>query len=111
MLYLSQVDSKYLTEKEKIAHMSHDSMQAGVQKILEDAKFDSMYTALGPRQAIQKAAGKNMAPLIEAYQRAPRPVQPAPQNPNPVNQPAVQNQNPVNQPVNQNQNPVLQPHA
>lgn len=106
MLYLSQVESKYPGIREKQAQMSHDAMQAGVQKIMEDPKFKNMFTALGPQQAMQKAAAASLSPLMSAYQKAPgaAPVQqPVVQNPNP--NPAPVQPNPVGQ---QNPQPGLQ---
>ena len=92
MLYLAQVDKQYPTEKEKLAQMNHDAMQAGVQKILEDPKFGNMFNSMGERQALQKASAKDLSPLVEAYEKSYAP--PAPQQPAPQQQ-QLQNQNPV----------------
>ena len=89
MLYLAQLEKKYPTEKEKLAQMNHDTMQAGVQKIMEDPKFGNMFASMGERQALQKASANDLSPLVEAYEKAYAPPAQQPQ-PQPQVQPQPQ---------------------
>lgn len=93
MLYLTEVNAKFPSPRDRRGEMSHDKMQAGVQKIMEDAKFKNMFRDMGERNIVQLMTGKNVTPLIEAYRNAPgagpavnpqpnhRPEQPALQDP------------------------------
>ena len=94
MLYLSQVERKNSSEQEKLAEMSHDAMQAGVQKIMEDPKFGNLFNDLGSRNALQLASAKNSNLLLDAYQKAPGAPEPQAQpQPQPQLQPGQPEQN------------------
>ena len=93
MLYLTEVNAKFPSPRDRRGEMSHDKMQAGVQKIMEDVKFKNMFRDTGERNIVQMMTAKNVTPLIEAYRKAPgagpavnpqpnhRPEQPALQDP------------------------------
>ena len=110
MLYLTQVNAKFPSEKDRKKQMSHDTMQDGVQKIMEDGKFKNMFRSLGPKGAMQLMTGKNVMPLMEAYRNAPEPapaVNPRP-NPQPA-QPALQDPNHAQPQQQQQQQQQQQP--
>ena len=94
MLYLTQVNSKFPSAKDRRGEMSHDKMQDGVQKIMEDGKFKNMFRNLGPKGAMQLMTGKSMTPLMEAYRNAPEPAPAVNPQPNrQPNRPALQDPN------------------
>ena len=101
MIYLNQIDVQKSTIKGKKTEMKHETMEAGVNTIMNSPRFVKMFETNTP-QAIALKASKGMREMSEFYSRIQVPVQPI------VNAPQVIPQNQiVNQPIiaqNQNMN-------